>query len=141
MESTNELIIQAPVEVVWGLTEHVEGWPAISPTMQSVQRLDNGPMRVGSTARVKQPAQRPAVWTVTEFVPDKRFAWTSTVWSVQMKATHELQPVPSGCRNTLTVEMTGRGSKLLGRLIGGQIRRAITVENLGFKRRAEAATT
>jgi len=34
--------------------------------MTSVERLDDGPITLGSRARVKQPGQRPAVWTVTE---------------------------------------------------------------------------
>lgn len=148
MEISNELVIHAPLATVWQLTENVEGWPATSPTMQSVERLDDGPIRVGSTARVKQPAQRPTVWTVTEFVPNERFAWEATVWGWRMVAVHVLEPVAAGCRNTLTVSMTGRSTGLigrlarrpLGRLIGRQIRKAITTENLGFKRHAEAAT-
>ena len=80
------------------------------------------------------------MWTVTAFEPNTRFSWEARVWGVRTTATHVLEPVGSGCRNTLTVAMTGRGSGLLGRLVGGQIRKAITTENLGFKRHAEAAT-
>ena len=135
----NELVIDAPVAVVWKLTEDVEGWPATTPTVTSVERLDSGPMRVGSTARVKQPGQRVAVWTVSSFRPDEEMAWGAKVFGVQMVGTHRLTPIGDDrCRNLLSIDMSGRGAALLGRVVGKRILAAITTENEGFKRAAEA---
>jgi hypothetical protein len=56
-----------------------------------------------------------------------------------MVGAHRLEPVAAGCRNTLTIDLEGLGAGLVGRLLGGQIQRAITTENEGFRRAAEQA--
>jgi hypothetical protein len=56
-----------------------------------------------------------------------------------MIGAHRLEPVATGCRNTLTIDLEGRGAGIMGRLLGGQIQRAITTENEGFRRAAERA--
>jgi uncharacterized membrane protein len=134
----HELVIDAPVAVVWKLTEEVEQWPATTPTISSVERLDAGPMRIGSSARVKQPGQRAAVWTVSTFRPNEEFAWGTKAFGIRMVGTHRLTPVGADrCRNTLTLDLSGRGAALVGRLAGKKILAAITTENEGFKRAAE----
>ena len=75
MRWTHSVSIDAPAAVVCALTTDVAGWPRLSPTMQSVQRLDEGPLRVGSSARIKQPGQRAVVWTVTRLEPGREFSW------------------------------------------------------------------
>lgn len=138
---TDELEIAASVDTVWQLTEDVEGWPATTPTITSVERLDDGPLRLGSQARIKQPAQRPAVWTVTTFEPGQEFAWETKVLGVRMVGRHVLTPIEDGVRNTLSVELHGRGAGLLRALVGGRMRKAIVTENQGFKTAAEARAT
>src|SRR5215213_5897034 len=77
MHLEHRLEIDTPASVVWDLTVDVERWPETTPTMTSVERLDDGPLGVGSQARIKQPAQRPTVWTVTRFEPGRHFAWAT----------------------------------------------------------------
>ena len=43
-----------------------------------------------------------------------------------------------GCVNLLTLDITGHGARLVGRLVGRRIGDAIERENRGFKRAAEA---
>ena len=138
MRIEHTIDIAAPAERVWALTVDVESWPDLSPTMTAVERIDDGALRVGSTARVKQPGQRAKVWTVTAVEPGRRFAWRSRVLGTDMTATHTLHPTNDGTANTLTIDMAGRGSGLVGRVIGGQIHKALATENAGFKRAAEA---
>jgi hypothetical protein len=109
--------------------------------MTSVTRLDDGPFRVGSTARVVQPFQRPTVWTVTHLEPRQSFEWFAKVGTITMTARHRLVPEADGIRNELSVEFSGFGSGLARRLIGSKIREAITIENEGFRRLAESADT
>jgi uncharacterized membrane protein len=144
MTIQNDLAIEAPVDVVWKLTTDVESWPSITPTMTSVERLDDGPFGVGSQALVKQPAQRATVWTVTRFEPNHVFEWEARVFGVRMVGRHTITAVDDATgtpvtRNTLEIEMTGRGAGVLGRLSEGRIRKAIATENQGFKRAAESA--
>jgi uncharacterized membrane protein len=140
MTITHELVIQAPVEQVWALTVDVESWPSMTPTMTSVERLDDGPLRVGSTARIKQPHQRPRVWTVTELRPEELFVWETKALGVRMAGSHRLRPVEGGCRNTLGVQLSGGLAALVQAALNGQLRKTIATENEGFRRAAEGAT-
>ena len=129
--------IDAPAEVVWRLTADVARWPAFLPTVQQVRRLDDAPLGVGSSARLKQPAQPPAVWTVTALEPQRAFSWRTTRFGLDMTASHLVEPDGAGCRNTVAIDVAGRGSRLFGVLFGGPLRKALRDENAGFKAEAE----
>jgi hypothetical protein len=133
----NEILIEADPSVVWALTVDVERWPELTPTITEVILLDDGPIALGSRARITQPAQRPAIWTVSRFEPGVAFEWWTRVGPVTMTGGHHLAPDAHGCRNVLTLELTGRGAGLAERLVGRRIGQAIDTENRGFKRAAE----
>ncbi len=54
--------IQASPQTVWGVLREIKRWPEWTPTVTSIQRLDNGPLVVGSRARIRQPKLPPADW-------------------------------------------------------------------------------
>lgn len=137
MRIENTLKIEAPVERVWELTLDVESWPDHTPTMTSVERLDRSPIAVGSAVRIKQPAQRARIWTVSDLEPGRRFAWSTRTMGTTMTGTHTLVPSDSGTTQILSVDIEGRFSRLVGALIGRPIGKAIAAENLGFKTAAE----
>ena len=135
---SNTVYIAAPIERVWSLTEDIEKWPVITPTMTSIVRLDSGPLQVGSTARVKQPRQRARVWTVTRFDPNDTFAWQSRILGMPVVGTHSMASQGDGSTvNTLTLEMSGVMSRLMGRILASTLRQALATENAGFKQHAE----
>ncbi|HRW38676.1 MAG: SRPBCC family protein [Acidimicrobiales bacterium] len=141
MEIRDERSIDASVDDVWRLTVDVERWPELTPTIRSVERLDDGPFGVGSRARIVQPMQRPAVWTVTRFEPPHAFAWETTTMGVTMVGTHDLVAEGDGCRSVLGLEVRGRGAGAFRALFGRRIQRAIETENRGFERAASRPTT
>jgi len=132
--------IAAPVETVWALTLDVERWPSLSSTMTSVERLDDGPMVVGSRARIHQPHQRPRVWTVTTLDAPTRFEWETTVGPIRMVGLHHIEATAEGCRNHLGVRLEGPGARLAGLLLGRSLRTAIATENRGFRIAAESGS-
>jgi uncharacterized membrane protein len=138
MRLEDRLEIAAPAAVVWDLTVDVERWPESTPTITSVERLDDGPFGLGSKARIKQPAQRPAVWTVTSFEPGRHFAWATKTLGLHLEGGHHIEADGDTCTNTLTLDVSGPMASTLGRLLAGQFRKAIATENQGFKRTAEA---
>lgn len=140
MELRHEIEIAAPAEIVWGLTVDVERWPDTMPTITSVERLDEGPLRPGSTARIRQPGLGPKVWTVAEVDAPRRFVWGTRVYGVRMDAIHEIVPTVDGCRNVLVLALSGRGAGLLGRLAGRKLRETLATENGVFRAEAERAT-
>lgn len=129
--------IEASADTVWRLTIDVTNLPSLTPTMRKVERLEDGPLRVGSRTRIKQPLQSPAVWTVTRIEPGREFVWeTRRLW-LRMVGAHRIEDLDDACRNVLSLELVGPGSGLLGALIGPAVRKAIATENAGFKAAAE----
>jgi uncharacterized membrane protein len=138
MHYEESTLIDAPVELIWRLTTDVEDWPAFMPTVQKLDRLDDGPIRVGSTARVKQPGQTAAVWTVTRLEPMREFTWETRRMGTRLTGRHLLEPSGTGTRNTLVLETAGPGAGLLSALFGGLMRKSIRQEAAAFAHRATA---
>jgi len=138
MNVQHVLEIEAPIERLWGLTLAIEDWPTVTPTVTSVERLDAGPLRVGSRARLKQPGLPVRVWTVTALEPPRRFAWSTRLLGVTMTGVHELVATDVGTRNVLRVELEGWTSPLVGLVLRFPIARAIARENEAFKAAASA---
>ena len=137
MKWTNTLMMDAPAELIWELNTDVERWPTRTPTVQSVERLDDGAFRVGSQARIKQPGQPTATWTVTRMLPGHEFSWQSKRRGLVLTGTHRVQTAGPETRNTLEIEVIGP----LSRVFGVAIRRALRLENAGFKSEASRQTS
>lgn len=137
MRIEHTIEIDAPIERVWALTLDVEAWPEHTPTLTRVERLDAGPLAVGAQARIKQPAQRERVWTVTAIEPERRFAWATRMMGTTMTGGHHLTRTETGTMNTLTVDIEGPLASLVGLALRGPIQKAIATENRGFKAAAE----
>jgi len=133
----NSINIAAPVARIWELTLAVETWPQHNPTMTSIERLDTGPLGIGSQARVKQRGQRARVWTVTALEPEKVFAWSTKSRGLTMTAIHTMRTSEIGTTNTLAIEIEGVLASPIGALVRRPIARAISQENNGLKAAAE----
>lgn len=141
MEITDTTTIDAPVDHVWGLTLDVERLPAITPTITSVERLDDGPVAVGARMRLRQPGLPPREWTVEEVDAPRRFAWSTRLLGVRMVAVHDLTETADGrCELTLRVRFEGRGSALLGAVSRRSIAASLATENAGFAAAAVGGT-
>ena len=90
--------IAAPPERVWPVVVDVERWPERIPTVDAVERLDAGPLAVGSRTRLQQPRLPTAVWMVTELADGSSYTWESSSPGVTITATHVVEPHPDGSR-------------------------------------------
>lgn len=133
----HDLHVAADVQRVWSLTTDVERWPSLTPTISEVTRLDDGPLRVGSAARLSQPRLRPATWTVTTLAPPHRFVWETGGRRLRMLAEHVVEAEGAGCRNTLRLRLEGPAAVALGGVGRPVVRQALATENDGFRRAAE----
>ncbi len=131
-------MINAPSEVVWELVTDVTSWPEYMPTVQSVERLEEGPLRLGARALIKQPGQQRALWTVTEFTPGHTFTWESRRQGVMMTGSHRVEADDAGTRSTLVLTMSGPLAPVLGRMLAPLMRRVLRTENGCFAERAQA---
>ncbi|HZS58867.1 MAG TPA: SRPBCC family protein [Gemmatimonadaceae bacterium] len=129
--------IRAASDRVLAILSDVERWPEWTSTMTSIRRLDAGPFRVGSRARVEQSKLKPAVWRVTE-LDDTHFTWTTSGPGIRMTARHDIEPTKTGSRVTLSLEFSGLLAWLAVRVAGELAERYIAAEAAGLKKRSES---
>jgi carbon monoxide dehydrogenase subunit G len=99
--------IDAPPAQVWPVLSDVAHWPDWLPTVNTVERLDEGPLRVGSRARVSQPKLPKAEWEVTELVDGRLFTWEAKGPGMTSIGRHEVVPDGDGSRVRMSLEQTG----------------------------------
>jgi carbon monoxide dehydrogenase subunit G len=133
--------IDAPPEDVWSVMSDIERWHEWTPTIRSVKRTNGGPFRIGARARVHQPKLPAADWIVTAVQEGRGFTWESRAIGTRVVARHQIDPVGSGSRVTLSIQYSGVMGNLVGRLTASINRRYIALEADGLKRRAEGLAT
>jgi len=106
-------------------------------SVTAVCRLDEGPLRVGSRALIRQPRFPPAVWTVTTLDPGRRFVWKSGMPGMWVYGDHSVSATPTGTRATLRLSYDGLLARLMGRMTRGITNRYLDMEAAGLKRRSE----
>jgi uncharacterized membrane protein len=132
--------ISAPPERVWEVMTDVERWPSWTASVTSVTRLDDGPLRVGARARIRQPRLSETTWTVTELRPGESFTWVATSPGVRITAEHQVRPAPSGAVVTLSVTQEGLLARLMSPFLAGLTDRYLAMEAAGLKARSEEPT-
>ena len=130
--------IAAPAETVWDVLTDLESWPEVTASVTSVERVDPGPLRIGSRVRIKQPRLPESEWTVTRLVDGQRFEWTSVSPGVTTTAVHALLDSAGATTLRLEIEQTGPLSVVAGLLGRRLVRRYLDQESQGIKERAES---
>ena len=137
MNASHTIHINAPPETVWALTVNIDGWADWNPNVAAAERLDAGPFRVGSQARMIQPGLPPAVWTVTHLENGTCFVWETRVRGLHLIAGHRIAPSGSGTENVLSLDAKGVLAFVLSPLIARSSARTLERENQGLKRALE----
>src|SRR5579859_7057652 len=68
-------VTPAGPEAVWKVLSDVERWCDWTPTVVEIVPLKGSKLSLGAKYRVTQPKLRPAIYEVTECVPNKAFTW------------------------------------------------------------------
>lgn len=129
------LEIFAPPERVWEALLQIENWPEWTPTVTRLERLDSGPLALGSRARIWQPGLMTNTWRVTALDPHARlFVWEASRPGVRVIARHLVGLAPGGS-TYLTLELLYRG--LLGAIMAVRLKHLnweyLTKEAQGLK--------
>jgi len=140
MQQSITVEIAAPAERVWEVLTDVERWPEWTETVTSVKRLDEGPLRRGSRARINQPKIPETEYVVTQLDPGRSFTWVATGPGVTTTARHDVDELPSDrSRVTLAVEQGGWLGSVMGRFYRGLTDRYLANEADGLRSRCEGA--
>jgi hypothetical protein len=115
----------------------VERWPEWTASMTRVERVDRGPLGVGSHVRVKQPKLPPALFEIASWVPERTFDWITKSPGVTAVARHAIEPTSGGVRVTLSVEYSGWLAGFVVWWFGKLTSRYVAMEADGLKRRCE----
>jgi uncharacterized membrane protein len=135
--STSIHVAAAPARV-WSVMMDLEHWPVWTPTVTSIRRLDEGPLRPGARVRIRQPRLLPTTWTTTEVHPDARFTWESRGTGLTIVASHAVEAAPGGSRVTLTLRFDGLLGRFAAATMRGLSQAYIETEAAGLKRRSES---
>jgi uncharacterized membrane protein len=132
--------VAAAPERVWAAMRDVERWPEWTPTVTSVERLDDRPFGVGSRFRIRQPKLPTAVWTVTALEPGRYVEWRNASPGLTSVGGHRVTPAAGGAtRVTLTLTWSGWLTPLIRLFYGKLSRRYVRTEADTLKRRSESA--
>ena len=131
--------VNAPVQRVWDVTVDLAAWPSWNPTVETVEVLDAGPMRTGLRARLRQPGNRPAMWTVTRVVEGEVYEWETRALGMVVTALHRFEPTSNGTHVILSIDVDGPTAPLLGWIVARVSRKFLPMEAAALKRVCESA--
>ncbi|HEY2470750.1 MAG TPA: SRPBCC family protein [Terracidiphilus sp.] len=124
---------------IWPVLLDVEHWPEWTTSVTKVQRMDIGPLTLGSRTRIWQPRLMSAVWCVTSL--DQRsynFTWATHTCGVKIIGRHQIVPVKAHSRVVLTLSYTGLLGALLARIYRDLTWNYLALEGNGLRERCEA---
>ncbi len=131
--------VDAPTQQVWEVLFDVARWPEWTPTIERVERLDEGPFQLGSRAKVRQPKLPQALWQVTEVVDGRNFTWEAKGPGMKTIARHAVVPDGTGSTVTLSIEQTGPMGAVAATLWRGLTQRYIELEAESLDKRVTGA--
>jgi uncharacterized protein YndB with AHSA1/START domain len=125
----------------WAALTDVTDWPQWTRSISTLRRRDEGALRVGSAAEIKQPGMPALVWRVTELRDGESFRWEARSPGVRTIGDHQVSADPAGgTRITVRVEQHGPLAGLVRLLTGRRTRRYLRMEADGLKAAAEQAS-
>lgn len=88
-------VVTAPPAAVWQVLTDLDDWPKWGPTVSGAELIGATALELGVRGRVYTPLGLPLPFTITEFEPERRWAWQ--VAGIPATA-HGVDPVDRGTR-------------------------------------------
>jgi carbon monoxide dehydrogenase subunit G len=137
MRIVEKFVTQAQTAVVWQVLADVEHWPDWSPTVIEIAPLGNQGLKVGSRYRVVQPKLLPAIYEVTDCIPNERFTWVQKFFGGEMIADHRLSPRGPATEVELSFTSQGLLAKIVGKVFSKMISDYVAKEARSLKNRCD----
>lgn len=129
--------VKAPPAAVLAVLFDIARWPEWTATVTSLERLDDGPLKLGGKARICQPNLPPAVWHVVELDGQSGFSWSTRISGVRIKGGHLVEAADAGSKVTLSLAYSGPLAPLIGFLYRSFSQRYLAIEAEGLRKRCE----
>lgn len=118
--------VAAPAADVWAAIADVERWPTWASQFERLERLDAGPLALGTRVRVKPKGLPGTVWHVTDYQEGHHFTWgSSLVPGVRVTGGHVVSPDGNGTAAEFWLEASGP----LGTVLAPLLRRTVFTRN------------
>ncbi len=102
-----DITIDVPPEKVWEALVDLPSWLGWNPHMREIASLTEGPLAVGSRARIVLRTGLSSRWEVTELSAGRSFTWASRVLGVPTTFGHEVEGADGGSRAVLWIDVSG----------------------------------
>lgn len=124
---------------VWAVLLDVNRWPEWTTSVTRVQRMDMGPLTLGSRTRIWQPKIMPAVWQVTSLDEKRRiFGWTTYNFGLKIIGRHQVEAVGAHSRVTLSLHYSGALGTIMARIYRNLNWEYLSREANGLRAKCEA---
>ena len=138
MRVVQRFITSARPDIVWQVLADVEHWREWTPTVVEIKSLSNNGMRVGARYRVVQPKLRPAVYEVTECVPNQAFTWVQKLPGGGMIGDHRLSSRDGATEVELSFTSKGLFANIIGKMFSKLISDYVATEAKSLKSRCNS---
>lgn len=138
MRVVQKFVTPAQPGSVWQILADVEHWRDWTPTVEEIKPVHANGLRVGARYRVVQPKLRPAIYEVTECVPNQAFTWVQKLPRGGMIAGHRLSFRDGGTEVELSFTSEGLLAKIVGKMFSKLIRDYVATEAKSLKSRCDS---
>ena len=139
---TQSVTVNRPVAEVWDFISNFENTTRWSRGVLEARQTSDGPLGVGSTLRTVVKAfgrRRTADYLVTEYEPNRAFAFEVTSGPMTSRARYSVEPAGAGTRLTASGEAEATGPyKLLAPVLVSTVKRHSQNDLANLKRILEA---
>ena len=138
MRVVQKFITPARTDAVWQVLSDVEHWRDWTPTVVEIKSLGNKGLTVGARYRVVQPKLRPAIYEVTECVPNQAFTWVPKLPGGGMIGDHRLSKRDGATEVELSLTSKGIFANLVGKIFSKLISDYVATEAKSLKSRCDS---
>jgi uncharacterized membrane protein len=135
MRFGSSIEINAPVDKVWPLIDRLEEWPQWMPSIETIARVSEGSLAVGSrlSVTVKAAGLRVTLlMTITEFVPEQTVVMQGRALGTSLKRFYRMAPVDGKTKVVIGGDASGVlawlvcwGGKKVSTEIGEAVKRKV----------------
>ena len=112
-------------------------WNQWTASIDEMSILNNDQPGAGARIKILQPKLPPAIWTITEILPDRSLTWEKRSFGLFMRSEHLVLTSNNGTRVTIRMTYQGRLAWLFYMLTRSLTDRYMTMEIHGLKRVCE----